>query len=197
MPRGLGAVARAGHRAQPSDPPSRATEQAQPGVRTLAVPLPRKRRSAGASVSTRRSGRSVPAHSGAMAPVARGAVLPATPNLEQSAREVATPSHLCAGFSVSRRRVGCSNRRCRGWPITPEPAGPGRASRGGETAARPHANAEGPRRGSRSPVAGEGVCRRRARGRTSLQKATAAPAKQEEPHAVKDKRAAARTGHRD
>jgi hypothetical protein len=73
---------------------------------------------------------------------------------------------------------GHSIRRCRGWPITPEPAGPGRASRIGETAARLYANAEGPRCGSRCPVAGEGVCRRRARGRTSLQLATVAPAKQ-------------------
>ena len=53
----------------------------QPGVRTLAVPLPRMRRSVGASVSTRRSGRSVPARSGAMAPAARGAdFTPALPH---------------------------------------------------------------------------------------------------------------------
>jgi len=74
------------------------------------------------------------------------------------------------------RWEGDQIRRCRGWPITPEPAGTGRASRAGETAARFFANAEGPRRGSRFPVAGGGACRRRARGRPSLQKVTAAPA---------------------
>jgi len=43
-PAGFRAVARAAHRAQPADPPSRATEQAQPGVRTLAVRMkPRQR----------------------------------------------------------------------------------------------------------------------------------------------------------
>ena len=76
-PRAQSHVARAAHRAQPSDPPSRATEQAQPGVRTLAVPLPCMKRSVGASVSTRRSGRSVPARFGVMVPCARGADLPA------------------------------------------------------------------------------------------------------------------------
>jgi len=76
-PRAQSHVARAAHRAQPSDPPSRATEQAQPGVRTLAVPLPCMRRSVRASVSTRRSGRSVPARFGVMVPCARGADLPA------------------------------------------------------------------------------------------------------------------------
>jgi hypothetical protein len=50
--------------------------------------------------------------------------------------------------------------RRRGWQISPEPAGTGRASRTGEAAARPHANAEGPRRGSRYPVAGGEVCGR-------------------------------------
>jgi hypothetical protein len=54
--------------------------------------------------------------------------------------------------------AGDQIRRCRGWQISPEPAGTGRASRAGETAARLHANAEGPRRGSGCPVAGGGVC---------------------------------------
>ena len=67
---------------------------------------------------------------------------------------------------------GLSIRRCRGWQISPEPAGVGRASRVGETAARPHVNAEGPRRGSRPPVAGAGVCGRSARGRTRPHPAT-------------------------
>jgi hypothetical protein len=53
-------------------------------MRTLAVPLPQMRRSVGASVSTCRSGRSVPARSGAMAPLARGAVFTATPRSPRS-----------------------------------------------------------------------------------------------------------------
>jgi hypothetical protein len=69
--RGLGAVVRCGHRGHSSDSPSRATEQAQTGVRSLAVPLPRMRSSVGASVSTLRSGRSGPARFGDMAPTAR------------------------------------------------------------------------------------------------------------------------------
>jgi hypothetical protein len=73
LPRGLGAVARVAHRAQPSDAPPRATELAQTGVQSLAVPRPRAARSCSASVSTRRFGRSVPARSGGMAPIARWA----------------------------------------------------------------------------------------------------------------------------
>lgn len=64
LSRGLWRVARVAHRAQLADPPPRATALAQTGLRTLAVPLPRTRRSVGASVSTRRFGRSVPARSG-------------------------------------------------------------------------------------------------------------------------------------
>jgi hypothetical protein len=52
---------------------------------------------------------------------------------------------------------GLSICRCRGWQIFPKPAGTGRTSRVGETAAQHHANAEGPRCGSRPPVAGKGV----------------------------------------
>jgi hypothetical protein len=65
--------------------------------------------------------------------------------------------------------------------MTPARAGTERASRGGVSLAPSHANAEGPRRGSRSPVAGGGVCRRRARRRPSLQldTAVAVPAKKE------------------
>ena len=81
---------------------------------------------------------------------------------------------------------GLSTRRCRGWQISPEPAGTGRASRIGETAARLHANAEGPRCGSRPPVAGGGVCGRGARGRTSPHPATRGTGK-ENRHAVRKK----------
>jgi len=64
----------------------------QTGVRTLAVPLPRIRNSVGSSVSTHRSGRSVPARSGVMAPAARGAI--STPH--PSARNLETGNeNLC------------------------------------------------------------------------------------------------------
>ena len=111
MPRGLGGVARAAHRAQPQSwrgvprplrphpaapdhpcppgeprqsrvspsPPPHANEQAQIGVRTLAVPLPRMRRSVGTSVSTLRSGRSVPVRSGEISPRPAGLIAPTRP----------------------------------------------------------------------------------------------------------------------
>ena len=86
---------------------------------------------------------------------ARGAILTTTP----SARNPATGNEQlsCARPAWASGR-GERYRRCRGWPITPEPAGSGRASRVGETAAQLYANAEGPRCGSRPPVAGGGVC---------------------------------------
>jgi len=155
LPRGLRAIARAAHRAQPSDPPARATEQAQPGVRTLAVPLPRMRRSVGASVSTRRSGRSGPARSGAMAQSARRAVFTTTPRsrLKRSRGPATEPPD--PGFNVSSRRVGVSNRqavasghvsRDRGNPAR----GPGRGV--GDAASCEHRGVPGPGRaaGSRS-----------------------------------------------
>ena len=155
MPRGLGAVARAAHRAQPSDPPSRTTEQAQPGVRTLAVPLSRKRRSVGASVSTRRSGHSVPARSGAMAPVARGADLPtALPSAvglhnrshhTGDARAQGRPTVLREGGIQSARRVPAA--------MPPEAAGTRRADRGwgiGDAASSGHRGDPGPRRAAGS-----------------------------------------------
>ncbi len=101
---------------------------------------------------------------------------------------------------------GLSLRRCRGWQISPEPAGPGRASCIGETAARPHANAEGPRCGSRPPVAGGGVCGRSGWGDARPHPATRGTGKtkastqwkmrngrptrraKQQPHAVNDKR---------
>jgi hypothetical protein len=58
---------------------------------------------------------------------------------------------------------GHSLRRCRGWSISPEPAGTGRASPASGGTARLCANAEGPRCGSRPAeggIAGKGVCGR-------------------------------------
>jgi hypothetical protein len=82
----------------------------QPGMRTLAVPLPRMRRSVGSSVSTRRSGRSVPARFGAMALLARGADLPTTPRSRLKRSIGPATEQLGPGFNVSSRRVGVSNR---------------------------------------------------------------------------------------
>jgi hypothetical protein len=85
---------------------------------------------------------------------------------------------------------GLSFRRCRGWQISPKPAGTGRASRGGETTARLHANAEGPRRGSRPPVAGGGVYGRSGWGDARPHPATRGTGK-ESFHAVEEKELAA------
>ena len=86
------------------------------------------------------AGRSGPARSGGMAPVARGAISTTAP----LARNPATGNEqLSCARPAWAFGLGERYRRCRGWQISPEPAGPGRASRVGETAARPHANAEG------------------------------------------------------
>jgi hypothetical protein len=127
----------------------------QTGVRTLAFPRPPAARSCSASVSTRRSGRSVPARSGGWLLSPAGRSSPPPPD------SLSTCNHrmLLAG-RLPHQQTNCptgggySIHRCRGWPIAPEPAGTGRASRVGETAARVHANADGPRRGSRPPAAG-------------------------------------------
>jgi len=103
-----------------------------------------------------------PVASGEMAAPPAGRIYSAHPK-RQERRE----GHLGGGHSI---------RRCRGWQIAPEPAGTGRASRAGETAALFHANAEGPRRGSRSPVAGGGTCGAAAGETQGRTQATAAPA---------------------
>jgi hypothetical protein len=146
-------VARAAHRTQPSDPPSRATEQAQPGVRTLAVPLPRMRRSVGASVSTRRPGRSVPARFGVMAPSARGADLTTTTPFALALLE-AFEQVLWMGGEIPPG--GCQRPCLRRLRVTE------RASRGGVSLARCQANSEGPCRGTSLSR------RRRDRSRRSL-----------------------------
>jgi len=102
-------------------------------VRTLAVPFPRTRRLVGSSVSTRRSGRSVPARSGAMAPSARGAdlttTLPFAVRLQKWFRQTANvasqvrPIPLGAGGFQSARRVAAA--------MSPETAGTQRADRDG------------------------------------------------------------------
>jgi hypothetical protein len=127
LPRGLGAVAWAAHRAQPSDLPPRATELAQPGVQTLAVPRPRAERSRSASVSTRRSGRSVPARSAGIAPIARGANFTPTPRfpehlhpLDALVRSLAPSAEPpCYGRWVFIPPRGCQR------PCLPRPRGPG------------------------------------------------------------------------
>jgi len=113
------------------------------------------RRSVGASVSTRRSGRSVPARSGAMAQSARRADLPTTPRSRLKRSRGPATEQLGPGFNVSSRRVGVSNRpagasghvsRNRGDPAR----GPGRGF--GDAASCGHRGVPGPGRaaGSRS-----------------------------------------------
>src|SRR5664280_1097912 len=68
-----------------------------------------------------------------------------------------------SGLSFSSRASevwagGLSIRRCRGWPLAPPTAGPGRASRAGVSRPRLLADREGPRRGSPCPVAAGGAC---------------------------------------
>jgi len=122
---------------------------------------PRCPHATGSPTPRPRSARRVPAAYGAMVGPPKGRVHPPTQEEE-------------LGRLFGR---GVQIPRCRGWQISPEPAGPGRASRGGETAAQHHANAEGPQHGSRPPVAGGGVCGRGARGRARPHPATAAPAR--------------------
>ncbi len=127
--------------------------------RSLAVPLPRMKRSVGAGVSTRRSGRSGPARSGEIGlrplggldhpPPRQAKILDLAPGIARTPI-LSKTSGLAGG--------GSSIRRCRGWPFAPAPAGPGRAIRAGVSRPRLHADREGPRRGSPCPVAGTGAC---------------------------------------
>jgi len=87
--------------------------------------------------------------------------------------------------------AGDQIRGCRGWQISPEPAGTGRVSHVGETAAQHHANAEGPRCGSRPPVAGEGVCGYSGWGDARPHLATRGNGKTKSHHAVDQKKQAA------
>ncbi len=179
LPRGLVAVARAAHRAQPSDPPSRATELAQSGVRTLAVSRPRAARSCSTSVSTRGSGRSVPARVGAIAPIARGADFTSTPRfpvhlhpldalarvLAPSAEPPSRPAAAKAGRSCIHLRRDDEGSAIAHWvgggdsarrvakPSRRSERGPRRAGRGGETAQRLRADAAGTRAGQHCRVA--------------------------------------------
>jgi hypothetical protein len=206
LPHGRGAVARAGRRAQPSDPPSHATEQAQTGVRTLAVPLARMRRSVGASVSTRRSGRSVPARSGAMAPSARGADLPAAPPLAGGVDKLSRPSGLGRRRIASRGTGGLKAPlpHCRaqwlGGVINP-PGGcqrpclrrlrvTERASRGGVSLAWLHTNSEGPHRGT-SLLGRSRRSLGAPRAGASKRRVATHPPGNKKPHAVKTKGLAA------
>jgi len=160
LPRGLGPVARAAHRAQPSDPPSRATEQAQTGVWTLAVPRPRCALARPAFPPAGLAVRCPHVPASWLPPPARRISPPPSRSRESLLRRFGERRILAWLRLPSQHREGGSIRRSRGWQISPKPAGTGCASRVGETVAQPLANAEGPRRGSHPPVAGEGVCGR-------------------------------------
>ena len=152
MPRGLEAVARAVHRAQPSDPPWRTTEQGRPAAGPLAVRMkprqryPTPRRPLGAR-TLRRHGSCRP----------RGGFHPPPPF---SKKTLKSSRHRTLGFSVSSRRVGGSIARPVVAAMSPEAAGTRRADRDGVSVPRSAADTEGPRFGPRFRVAVEGVSER-------------------------------------
>ncbi len=180
-PAGCGRVARAAHRAPPSDRlrvrPSRPERRAEPRCplrcaqgQRFHPPL----RPLGARTLRRHrpppAGRSWPPTSPpGEAPIGGF-------GLCQDTRPVAGPPIWARGVS--------SIRRCRGWPLAPAPAGPGRASRAGVSRPRLHADREGPRRGSPCPVAGPGACGLGRGGARARIRPPAGPASKR-PHAVK------------
>ena len=181
MPRGPGAVARAGPRAQPSDPPAHATEQGRPAPGPLAVRMKRRQRH---PTARRPLGTRTLRRDGSRGP--RGD-LTLTPPL---ARVLHIRCEQCLG-------AGDQIRRCRGWPISPERAGTPRAHRRRETLAPTESLSRG--RGTARVTAA-----RRAAGSRALERAaaavgetqgrttaTAALAKQT-PHAVKQREAGPR-----
>ena len=125
LPRGLGAVARAAHRAQPSVPPSRATEQGRPAVGPLAVRMkprqryPTARRPLGARTLRRH---------GSVRP--RGGAHPHPPVRAGACTDYCAPltaNWTSGGSSQSARRVPAA--------MPPETAGTQRAHRRRETRA--------------------------------------------------------------
>ena len=193
LPRGPGAVARAGLRAQPSDPPPRAIPPAaghSPACEPSLFP------------SLAQDNRSGPAYPPAGL-AAQDPHAPARWLLPPAGRVLPPPSRLpctCTScFAMSAKRLDSfAHPHCgRGAFNPPVPrvadisgarGHPACASAaGGAGPKRSAGNSEGHGAEARCGVAGGGVCRRSARGRTSLQLATVAPAKQK-PHAVKQER---------
>ena len=170
LPRGPRAVARAGHRAQPSDPPARATEQGRPAPGPLAVRMrPRQRHPAAGrplGARTRRRDRSL----------ARGAdLIPSPRSLQPCLRGL----RVVLGWVEKIRPAG-------GAAIPPSATGTRRAARGGVSVTRSLADTEGPHPGAALPGRG-----RRSLGApragASKRRAAASPAGQEEALVAKTK----------
>ncbi len=187
MPRGLGAVARAAHRVQPSDSPAHATEQGHPAVGPRAVRMkPRQRyptagRALGAR-TLRRHG-SIRPRGGFdhHPPVCRG------PALGRSAIVGPWPcgrAPVHIGRGEFNPPSGCQR------PCLPRPRGPGARIRDGVSVTRSLADAEGPRPGTRCWVAVAGVSERSEWGRASDEGPRTRSAKQS-PHAVARKKTTA------
>ena len=143
LPCGLGPVARATHRAQPSDPPLRATEQGCPAVWPLAVRMgPRQRYpTAGRPLGARTLRRD-----GSYRP--RGGFHHHTRSRMKRSRGLATEQRGPV-FNVSSRRVGVSNRQAGGAAISPQATGTRRVDCGrgiGDAVSCGHRGVPGPRR---------------------------------------------------
>jgi hypothetical protein len=134
LPRGPGAVARAGHRAQPSDPPARATEQGRPASGPLAVRLtPRQ----GYPTAARPLGTRTLRRHGSVRP--RGGFHHHPP---------AWPPACLSAFA-KKSGGGHSFRPAGGAAISPEAAGTRRADRGwgvGDAVSCGHRGVPGPER---------------------------------------------------
>ena len=157
----------------------------RPAVGPLAVSR-RSLRSGGSIDTPPRDARSGPARSGAIGlrplggfdhpPPRQAEVLLLTLGYRQASRPCSRTSEVWAG--------GSSIRRCRGWPLAPPAAGPGRASRAGVSMAPPSVSCEGgEQRGAPARIALSGRGRRsmraRARGRPGPHPATRGTGKQE------------------
>ena len=163
MPRGPGAVARAGPRARPSDPPARATEQGRLAVGPLAVrEKPRQRY----PTARRPLGSRTLRRNGSFSP--RGGSPRHPPGRPGAAWDVQVVS--LGGRRDSARRVGR--------PCLRRPRGPQRADRGGVSVTRSHADTEGSRPGTRCWVVAAGASARRERGRASAERPLTRRAKQ-------------------
>jgi hypothetical protein len=177
LPRGPGVVAWAGHRAQPSDPPARATEQGRP-----------------ASGTPRCSYEATPAipHRGTPA---RDPHAPALWLLPPAGRYSPPPSRspwsCLKGLSSVFGRGKRSARRVPA-AMPPSAAGTQRGDRDGVSVTLSHADTEGPRHRTRYWVAVEEVSERSERGRASAERPRTRLAKENSTEGTKEPHPATR-----
>jgi len=167
LPRGLRPCRSGGASSATLRPACACDRAGQSGGRSLAVPFASLR----AGVSTRRSGRSGPARSGAIGLRPLGG-LGHPPPLDIASAQLPWRGRprprTTASFHDSRPVAGPPTwgrgcrpiRRCRGWPSCSCARGSrtGEPRRGVDGPERSEGNSEGPRRGSPCPVAGAGAC---------------------------------------